>query len=164
MGKEYEAGNTIDDFILAHDKILPEILRVVKPGGSICWQVGYHVDNSQVMPLDYLVMDAMRKLADPPVLRNRIIWTFGHGYHCERRFSGRHETILWYTKGGSYPFDLDSVRVPQLYPGKTANKGPLKGLPSGNPWARILATSGTFPTSSGITLRSWIIRVSSPSR
>ncbi|HIE4123818.1 MULTISPECIES: DNA-methyltransferase [Stenotrophomonas] len=133
MGKEYEAGNTIDDFILAHDKILPEILRVVKPGGSICWQVGYHVDNSQVMPLDYLVMDAMRKLADPPVLRNRIIWTFGHGYHCERRFSGRHETILWYTKGGSYPFDLDSVRVPQLYPGKTANKGPLKGLPSGNP-------------------------------
>lgn len=66
MGKEYEAGNTIDDFILAHDEILPEILRVLKPGGSICWQVGYHVDSNQVMPLDYLVMDAMRKLADPP--------------------------------------------------------------------------------------------------
>jgi adenine-specific DNA-methyltransferase len=133
MGKEYEAGNTIEDFITAHEELLPEIMRVVKPGGSICWQIGYHVANNHVTPLDYLIFDAMRKLKTPPVLRNRISWTFGHGYHCERRFSGRHETVLWFTKGADYPFDLDAVRVPQLYPGKVANKGPSKGKPSGNP-------------------------------
>jgi adenine-specific DNA-methyltransferase len=133
MGKEYEPGNKIEDFIAAHKVVLPDILRVVRPGGSICWQVGYHVDNNNVTPLDYLIFDAMRQLPEPPILRNRIAWTFGHGFHCERRFSGRHETVLWFTKGDNYTFNLDAVRVPQKYPGKTANKGPSKGLLSGNP-------------------------------
>lgn len=133
MGKAYEPGYTIADFVSAHDEILPEIMRVTRPGGSICWQVGYHVDRNVVMPLDYLVFDAMRKLEAPPILRNRIIWTFGHGYHCPRRFSGRHETLLWFTKGDDYLFNLDAVRVPQKYPGKRANKGPKKGELSGNP-------------------------------
>lgn len=133
MGKEYEPGNKIEDFVAAHTEILPEILRVTKPGGSICWQVGYHVDSNVVTPLDYLVFDAMRALDPAPVLRNRIVWTFGHGQHCERRFSGRHETLLWFTKGHDYRFNLDDVRVAQKYPGKRANKGPLKGEFSGNP-------------------------------
>lgn len=133
MGKAYEPGYTLDDFITAHARVLPEILRVVKPGGSICWQVGYHVESNVVMPLDYLVLDAMRKLDPAPILRNRIIWTFGHGHHCDRRFSGRHETLLWFTKGDKYPFNLDDVRIEQKYPGKRANKGPNKGKFSGNP-------------------------------
>jgi adenine-specific DNA-methyltransferase len=133
MGKEYEPGNKIEDFITAHTEILPEIMRVTRPGGSICWQIGYHVDDNVVMPLDYLIFDAMRKLTPAPVLRNRIIWTFGHGQHCEKRFSGRHETLLWFTKGKDYLFNLDDVRVPQKYPGKRANKGPQKGKFSGNP-------------------------------
>jgi adenine-specific DNA-methyltransferase len=67
------------------------------------------------------------------ILRNRIIRTFGHGVHASRRFSGRHETILWYTKGHNYHFDLDAVRVPQKYPGKRHYKGSKKGEWSGNP-------------------------------
>jgi len=51
-------------------------------------------------------------------LRNRIIWHFGHGLHCTKRFSGRHETILWFTKNDNYTFNLDPIRVPQKYPGK----------------------------------------------
>ena len=66
-------------------------------------------------------------------MRNRIIWTFGHGLNSVRRFSGRHETILWSTKGDSLEFNLDEVRVPQKYAGKRAYKGPHKGELSGNP-------------------------------
>jgi adenine-specific DNA-methyltransferase len=40
---------------------------------------------------------------------------------------------MWYTKGDEYHFDLDSVRVPQKYPGKRHAKGPNKGEFSGNP-------------------------------
>lgn len=133
IGKEYDSGRTVQDFVVEHQSVVPEILRIVKPGGSICWQVGYHASSNSVVPLDYLVFDAMRQLKHPPILRNRIAWTFGHGYHCERRFSGRHETVLWFTKGENYTFNLDAVRVAQKYPGKVANKGPLKGMPSGNP-------------------------------
>jgi adenine-specific DNA-methyltransferase len=53
--------------------------------------------------------------------------------HASRRFSGRHETILWYTKGTDYFFNLDAVRIPQKYPGKRHYKGPNKGKFSGNP-------------------------------
>jgi DNA modification methylase len=66
-------------------------------------------------------------------LRNRIIWHFEHGLHASKRFSGRYENILWFTKNDEYTFNLDSVRVPSKYPGKTHYKGEKRGLPSGNP-------------------------------
>ena len=53
--------------------------------------------------------------------------------HCKNRFSGRHETLLWFTKTDEYKFNLDSVRVPQKYPNKKHYKGEKKGQLSGNP-------------------------------
>ena len=49
-------------------------------------------------------------------LRNRIIWRFNHGLHCSKRFSGRYEVILWFTKSDDYIFNLDPVRVPAKIP------------------------------------------------
>jgi DNA modification methylase len=66
-------------------------------------------------------------------LRNRIIWHFGHGLHCSKRFSGRYETILWFTKSDHYIFNLDAIRIPSKYPGKRHYKGKNIGKPSGNP-------------------------------
>jgi adenine-specific DNA-methyltransferase len=66
-------------------------------------------------------------------MRNRIVWHFEHGLHCSRRLSGRYEVIMWFTKGDDYYFDLDSVRVPQKYPGKKYFKGPKAGQYSCNP-------------------------------
>jgi adenine-specific DNA-methyltransferase len=132
IGKEYETSYSIDDFIASHKQILPEIVRVTRTGGSVCWQVGYHVENQHCYPLDYFVYDIMRNHPEMK-LRNRIAWTYGHGLHHTRRFSGRHETVLWFTKGDRYYFDLDAVRVPQKYPGKRHYKGKHKGEFSGNP-------------------------------
>lgn len=66
-------------------------------------------------------------------MRNRIIWHFEHGLHCSRRFSGRYETIIWFTKSDNYVFNLDPVRVPQKYPGKKHFKGLKAGQYSSNP-------------------------------
>lgn len=138
MGKAYEdPHNDIETFKKQHNDIFKSIYRVLKPGGSICWQVGYHVSEKCLVPLDYIVYNIFteksRKLDYPFILRNRIIWTFGHGLNSTKRFSGRHETILWFTKGDDFDFDLDKVRVPQKYPGKRSYKGPNKGKLSGNP-------------------------------
>lgn len=132
MGKSYENERESSNFQSNLEAVFPEIIRIVKNGGSICWQVGYHVTNSCVLPLDYLVFIEASKSKEL-FLRNRIIWTFGHGLHASTRFSGRHETILWFTKGESYTFNLDAIRIPQLYPGKRAFKGAKKGQLSGNP-------------------------------
>ena len=133
MGRPYEDRQaTVEDFVSAHEEILPEIVRVTKPTGNICWQVGYHVTKSRkVTPLDSLVHGIADQLGLG--LRNRIIWAFGHGLHSRRRFSGRHEVVMWYTLSDDYYFDLDSVRIPHKYPGKKATCGPRKGQPSGNP-------------------------------
>lgn len=132
IGMEYEKATTVEDFLRAHERLFPEIIRVTKPGGSICWQVGYHVSKRAAYPLDYAVF-ALLKDSREVALRNRIIWSFAHGLHSSSRFSGRHETLLWYTKGDKYHFNLDAVRVPQKYPGKRHYKGPAKGEFSGNP-------------------------------
>ncbi|WP_058301062.1 DNA-methyltransferase [Gorillibacterium timonense] len=137
IGKEYEdPQNDIESFKNEHKRIFPDIYRVLKPGGSLCWQVGYHINDATVFPLDFFVYDIFvegsKDTEYPLLLRNRIIWTFGHGLNGTQRFSGRHETILWFTKGKNYNFDLDSIRIPQKYPGKRSYKGPNKGKLSGN--------------------------------
>lgn len=110
---------------------IAEAVRLLDVDGSICWQVGHYVENGEVFPLDIMLYDLFKKHGLK--LRNRIVWTFGHGLHCQRRFSGRHETILWFTKGDKYTFNLNDVRVPALYPEKKHFKGPNKGKLSGNP-------------------------------
>jgi len=132
IGKEYDTSLKVDDFISAHETIAPMLYNAIKPGGSICWQVGHHVSENISVPLDALVYMTFNKLENL-YHRNRIIWTFGHGAHARRRFSGRHESILWFTKGKEYYFELDAARIPQKYPGKRSYKGPKKGQFSGNP-------------------------------
>ena len=101
-------------------------------GEAFVSRVGHHVKQGVTVPLDALVYPIFASQPDL-FLRNRIVWTFGHGVHAKRRFSGRHETVLWFTKGHNYKFNLDAVRVPQRYPGKRHYKGPNKGQWSGNP-------------------------------
>jgi adenine-specific DNA-methyltransferase len=131
VGKEYEKVTTIQEYTNWMGKVIEECSRVLKDSGSIAFQLGNFVDRGKVIPLDCLLFNHF--LDQGLIPRNRIIWTFGHGLHCKNRFSGRHETILWFTKTDQYTFNLDPVRVPQKYPGKKAYKGEKKGQLSGNP-------------------------------
>ncbi len=133
IGKAYESESTTTaDFIKTQKEVLPEVVRITKQGGSICWQTGYHVTEGKAFPLDFAIYEILRDI--PGVhLRNRIIWSFGHGLNSITRFSGRHEVVLWFTKGDEHKFNLDAIRVPQKYPGKRHYKGENKGMLSGNP-------------------------------
>ena len=132
IGKEYESSTSTKDFVVELDRVFGRAVEVVKEGGSLCWQVGSHVTANVTVPLDFLIYE--KSLKFPQLrLRNRIIWHFGHGIHANKRLSGRHETILWFTKGDQYYFDLDAIRVEQKYPGKKYYKGPKKGKYSSNP-------------------------------
>jgi adenine-specific DNA-methyltransferase len=131
LGKEYEKASELDSYLEALGPIVNEMVRVLAPDGSLCWQVGNYVEKGEVFPLDifYYPFFKSRGLK----LRNRIVWHFEHGLHASKRFSGRYEVLLWFTKGDEYTFNLDPVRVPSKYPGKTHFKGEKRGLPSGNP-------------------------------
>lgn len=131
LGKEYEDRVSIEKYLEEQTKTIEKFVRILHPQGSVCWQVGNFVEKGEVFPLDIYYYPIFKKLG--LFLRNRIVWHFGHGLHTKKRFSGRYETILWFTKGQEYTFNLDPVRVPSKYPGKRHYKGPNKGRPSGNP-------------------------------
>lgn len=117
IGKEYEKRKDLGVYLAGQEETIKEGVRILTDDGSICWQVGNHIArDGEVFPLDALIYQIGKKLGLK--LRNRIIWHFGHGLHCAKRFSGRHETILWFTKTDDYTFNLDPIRVPQKYPGK----------------------------------------------
>src|SRR4030042_3677672 len=131
LGKSYERKGDLDKYLAWQDKIIAESIRALHPEGSICWQVGNYVHAGAIVPLDIALYPSFagRGLQ----LRNRIVWHFEHGLHCSRRLSGRHETILWFTKSDLYLFNLDPIRIPQKYPGKKYFKGPKAGQYSCNP-------------------------------
>ncbi|MEY9252342.1 adenine-specific DNA-methyltransferase [Bradyrhizobium ottawaense] len=131
IGKPYEKRLEIEEYRKWHEALITAIVERTKPTGSICWQVGNYVDNGAIFPLDYIFHPIFAKLGLK--LRNRIVWHYGHGLHNARRFSGRYEVVLWYTRSDDYTFDLDAVRIPPKYPGKKAFRGPRAGQLSGNP-------------------------------
>jgi adenine-specific DNA-methyltransferase len=131
IGKEYESRLDLETYLRQQKEVIRECARVLSPNGSICWQVGNFVDNGSIVPLDIALYPVFAEMGFK--MRNRIVWHFEHGLHCSRRFSGRYETIVWFTKGEDFTFNLDPIRVPQKYPGKKHFKGPKAGQYSCNP-------------------------------
>ena len=131
VGKEYERRTAISNYLKTQKEIIGELVSKLRPDGSVCWQVGNYIEKGEVYPLDMYYYQIFKDLGLK--LRNRIVWHFGHGLHASKRFSGRYETILWFTKSDDYIFNLDNVRVPSKYPGKRHYKGSKKGQPSCNP-------------------------------
>jgi adenine-specific DNA-methyltransferase len=143
IGKRYERRSPLETYIQSQAQVISECARLLDKHGSLCWQVGNHVDGGEIYPLDIWLYPIFREHGLK--LRNRIVWHFEHGLHCTKRFSGRYETILWFTKSDDYTFNLDPVRVPSKYPGKKHFKGPRAGQLSGNPLGKNPSDLWTIP-------------------
>jgi len=132
IGKAYEVATRLDAYLENLTPVVDQLIRVLAHDGSLCWQVGNFVDDGEIFPLDIFYYPYFKSRGLK--LRNRIVWYFDHGLHCSKRFSGRYEVMLWFTKSDSYTFNLDPVRIPSKYPGKRHYKpGHKYGVPSGNP-------------------------------
>jgi len=80
IGKAYEDRLDLERYLKQQKEVIGECVRIVAGNGSICWQVGNHVRDGEVFPLDILLYPffASHNLH----MRNRIIWHFEHGLHC----------------------------------------------------------------------------------
>lgn len=135
IGKDYERFSKLsfDEYLKWQDNVIAALIERMSDSGSICWQVGAYVKNGESIPLDVYFYHSFKTRGLK--LRNRIIWRFNFGLNSTMRLSGRYETILWFTKSDNYKFNLNPIRVSQLYPGKRHAKSRKQGsgLPSGNP-------------------------------
>ena len=73
LGKTYESKRSQDIYLEDQAAAIAEAVRLLHPKGSICWQVGNHVDDGQIFPLDILLY---------PLFRN-------HGLRVRPETSGR---------------------------------------------------------------------------
>lgn len=143
IGKSYEKRSPLDQYVQDQAQVISECVRLLHPNGSLCWQVGNHVDQGEIFPLDIVLYHLFKDHGLK--LRNRIVWHFEHGLHCTKRLSGRYETIMWFTKGDDYTFNLDPIRIPSKYPQKKYYKGPKAGQLSGNPLGKNPSDVWVFP-------------------
>lgn len=143
IGKSYEKRTSLEKYVQDQAQVIAECVRLMHPEGSIAWQVGNHVHDGEIFPLDTVLYHVFKDHGLK--LRNRIIWHFEHGLHCKNRLSGRYETIMWFTKGDDYTFNLDPIRVPSKYPGKKYYKGEKAGQLSSNPLGKNPGDMWIFP-------------------
>ena len=143
VGKSYERRGSLAHYLESQRHVIAECVRLLHPAGSLCWQVGNYVDRGEIVPLDTVLYPIFK--AHHLKLRNRIVWHFGHGLHCQKRLSGRYETINWFTKEDGYTFNLDPIRIPSKYPDKRHFKGPNAGKLSGNPRGKNPTDVWSFP-------------------
>lgn len=143
IGKKYESRSPLDAYVASQADVIAECVRLLSPRGSLCWQIGNHVNKGEIVPLDMILYPLFKEHGLK--LRNRIVWHFEHGLHCTKRLSGRYETILWFTKTDDFVFNVDPIRVPSKYPEKKHFKGPRVGQLSGNPLGKNPGDVWIFP-------------------
>ena len=131
IGKDYETPKSLDAYLANQAAVLREVHRILKFTGSLFWQVGAYVNNGVHIPLDIKLFPIVESLGMIP--RNRIIWIRTHGVHARKRFSCRHESLMWFTKSDDYRFHLEPIRVPQKYQNKKYWKGTKYGELSCDP-------------------------------
>lgn len=124
VGKNYDEN-------IDYGKVISFLDKKLKDSGVFIWQVGCYVKNGFVNFIDIETHPIFVHCGYKMI--NRVVWHFGHGLHCTKRFSGRYETLCIYSKTKNHKFHLDNVRIPSKYPNKKHYKGPRKGQLSGNP-------------------------------
>ena len=143
IGKTSNDRQPLNDYLKWQKEVLSECYRVLKKTGSIFWEVGAYVaDNGSHIPLDVKFFPIFEELEMIP--RNRIVWIRPHGMHARNKFSGRYETLLWFTKSMEYKFFLDAIKVPQKYDNKKYWKGEKKGEYSCDPLGKNVGDVWAF--------------------
>ncbi len=157
IDKPYELSasdrSSISDYSAFLERSISQLKRVVRPGGSIFWQTGYTQssgDSREIIPIDILSYEFFRRNPNPCLLWDRIIWRYWGGHAFTRKFTNKHETILWYVKQGAEPvFSADAVRERAKEYDKRNN---FWGRNPGNVWEVDRVAFGTTGQTSHIAV------------
>lgn len=168
-GSRASYGDDMGAFLCFMGVRMLEMKRVLREDGSIY----LHCDPTAGHYLKEL-MDAVFGRKN---FRNEIVWHYTGGGRSKTYFSRKHDTILLYSKGQRYTFNVDEIRVPYketsgyAKSGITAKSGKKylpnpKGTPIDDVWdipiINPLSKERTgYPTQKPLVLYERIIRASS---
>lgn len=100
--------------------------------------------------------------------QNEIIWHYDYGGRSKKRWSPKHDNILWYTKHPkNYVYNYDAIdRIPYMSPGLVGPEKAARGkTPTDTWWCTIVPTNGKertgYPTQKPLKILERIVRVHS---
>ncbi len=152
--------DSFSDYLGFLEPRLEQAYRLLKPTGSF------------FLHLDYREVHYAKVLLDSIFGRdsfmNEIIWAYDYGARATRRWSAKHDNILWFAKDPSaYTFRYDDIdRIPYMAPGLVGPEKAAKGkTPTDTWWNTIVSPSGKektgYPTQKPLAIMDRIVRVHS---
>jgi site-specific DNA-methyltransferase (adenine-specific) len=153
-------GDAFDDYLEFLEPRLREARRVLKPTGSFF----LHLDYREVHYVKVLLDGIFGRES----FQNEIVWAYDYGARATKRWSPKHDNILWYAKDPErYTFRLEEAdRIPYMAPGLVGAEKAARGkTPTDTWWHTIVPTNGRektgYPTQKPLGILERIVKVHS---
>ena len=152
-----------DSFVNYRDFLMPRIqqaYRILSPNGSL------------FIHLDYREVHYVKVWTDEVFGRdnfmNEIIWSYDFGGRSKKKWSSKHDNILWYVKDNNhYVFNYDNVdRIPYLSKGLVSDEKKRLGKPQTDVWSSTIVHTMSkektgYPTQKPLKVLDRIVKVHS---
>ena len=134
-------SDTFDDFLAFIEPRFEQAFRVLRKDGSFF----LHIDFREVHYCKVLLDSIFGRES----FINEIIWAYDFGGRSKRKWSAKHDNILWYAKDSkSYTFNFDEMdRIPYMAPGLVGKEKAARGkTPTDVWWHTIVGTNSKEKT------------------
>jgi site-specific DNA-methyltransferase (adenine-specific) len=153
-------ADQFDDFLAFLEPRLREAYRILSPTGSFF----LHIDYREVHYCKVLLDGIFGR----ECFVNEIIWAYDYGARSRRRWSPKHDSILWYVKDPrNYTFNYGEIdRIPYMAPGLVGPQKAARGkTPTDVWWQSIVGTNSKertgYPAQKPLALLERIVKVHS---
>ena len=153
-------SDAFDDYLGFLVPRLTEAYRLLSPTGSLF----LHLDYREV----HYAKVALDEIFGRECFQNEIIWAYDYGARSTKRWSAKHDNILWYSKDPeNYTFRLDEAdRIPYMAPGLVGEEKAARGkTPTDTWWHTIVSPTGKektgYPTQKPVGVLERIVKVHS---
>ena len=153
-------ADRFDDYMAFLVPRLEEAFRLLKPNGSFF----LHLDYREV----HYAKVALDEIFGRSSFINEIVWAYDYGARATKRWSPKHDNILWYAKNpDDYCFNYDEIdRIPYMAPSLVGEEKAARGkTPTDAWWHTIVSPNGKektgYPTQKPLGILTRIVRVHS---
>lgn len=134
-------SDSFDDFLRFLTPRLRQAHRLLHPRGSLFLHLDYREVHYAKVQLD--------KIFGRASFINEIIWAYDYGARAKKKWSPKHDNILWYAKDPEhYCFNYDRMdRIPYMAPGLVGPEKAARGkTPTDTWWHTIVSPNGKEKT------------------
>ena len=153
-------GDSFSDYLAFLEPRLVEAHRLLRPHGSFF----LHLDSREAHYAKVLLDQIFGRTS----FINEIVWAYDYGARSRRRWSPKHDNLLWYAKDPKhYTFRFDDIdRIPYMAPGLVGPEKAARGkTPTDCWWQTIVSPTGKertgYPTQKPLAILERIVRVHS---